>query len=183
MKYLLLIILLVAVILFTGCVVQNNVQNNNPPDITALEERVHELINQQRNSHGLASLAFDSSLATIARRHSQDMAANNYFSQIDLQGMDPTARGNQQGYPCRKDYGSSSFGMAENIFKTHHKTTTNGISRNDFEPLETIAQNAINSWMGTDGHGENILSSTYDHSGIGVSISSDYTVYITGDFC
>ena len=153
-------------------------------DTSTLEKRVHELINQQRNSHGLTSLTFDSSLATIARGHSQDMARNNYFSHVNLQGLAPADRGNQQGYPCRKDYGSYyTYGIAENIFKTHHETTTNGISINDFEPLETIAQNTVNSWMDSSGHRENILKTTYDHEGIGVGVGSDNTVYITEDFC
>jgi uncharacterized protein YkwD len=153
-------------------------------DTPTLEKRVHELINQQRNSHGLTSLTFDSSLATIARGHSQEMAINNYFSHVNLQGLSPTDRGNQQGYPCRKDYGSYyTFGIAENIFKTHHETTINGISKNDFESLETIAQKTVDSWMNSPGHRENILKSTYDREGIGVGVGSDYTVYVTEDFC
>ena len=163
-----------------------NFGGQSPPSIDTqiLEKRVHELINQQRNSRGLTSLTFDSSLATIARGHSQDMARNNYFSHVNLQGLAPADRGNQQGYPCRKDYGSYyTFGIAENIFKTHHETTINGISKNDFESLEPIAQKTVDSWMNSPGHRENILKSTYDREGIGVGVGSDYTVYVTEDFC
>lgn len=153
-------------------------------DISKLEQRIHELINQQRNSNGLSSLSFDSSLAVIARGHSQDMAKNNYFSHINLQGQNAIARGNQQGYPCRKDYGSYyTYGISENIFDTHHDTTYNGITVNDFESIEVMAQKTVNGWMNSPGHRKNILTSTFDREGIGVGIASDNTVYITEDFC
>ena len=153
-------------------------------DSAALEKRIHTLINQQRNSNGLSSLSFDPSLAAIARGHSQDMAKNNYFSHVNLKGLNPSDRGNQQGYTCRKDYGSYyTYGLAENIFETSHWTTYNGIRVNDFEPLETTAQNTVIGWMNSSGHRENILKTTYNREGIGVGIGSDYTVYITEDFC
>jgi uncharacterized protein YkwD len=153
-------------------------------DSAALEKRIHALINQQRNSNGLSSLSFDPSLAAIARGHSQDMAKNNYFSHVNLQGLSPADRGNQQGYTCRKDYGSYyTYGISENIFETSHWTTYNGIRVNDFEPLEDIAQKTVNGWMNSPGHRKNILTSTYDREGIGVGIASDCTVYITENFC
>lgn len=153
-------------------------------DSMELETRIHELINQQRNSYGLSSLSFDPSLATIARNHSQDMATNNYFSHIDLQGRDPIERGDQEGYPCIKNYGSYyTYGIAENIFEHHHSETINGMTVNDLEPLETIAQITVTGWMNSTGHRENILNSTYDKEGIGVAISSEDTVYMTEDFC
>ena len=153
-------------------------------DSSKLEQRIHELINQQRNSNGLSSLSFDSSLAVIARGHSQDMAKNNYFSHINLQGQGAIARGNQQGYPCRKDYGSYyTYGISENIFNTHHDTTYNGITVNDFESIEVMAQKTVNGWMNSPGHRKNILTSTFDREGIGIGIASDNTVYITENFC
>lgn len=153
-------------------------------DSTELEKRVHELINQQRTSNGLSELSFDSSLAAIARGHSQDMAKNNFFEHVNLQGLSPADRGNQQGYPCRKDYGSYyTFGISENIFKTHHDTTYNGITVNDFESIEVIAQKTVNGWMNSPGHRKNILTSTFDREAIGVGIASDDTVYITENFC
>jgi uncharacterized protein YkwD len=158
--------------------------SSSSPDSAALEKRIHTLINQQRNSNGLFSLSFDPSLAAIARGHSQDMAKNNYFSHVNLQGLDPAARGNQQGYPCRKDYGSYyTYGIAENIFETSHWTTYNGIRVNDFESLEIIATKTVDGWMSSPGHRQNILTSTYDREGIGVGVGSDNTVYITEDFC
>jgi len=153
-------------------------------DITTLEMRIHVLINQQRRNNGLSSLSYDGSLASIARKHSADMARNNYFSHINIQGFDPTERGNQLGYSCYKNYGAYyTNGIAENIFQTQYSTTYNGITVNEVEPLETIAQSTVDGWMKSPGHRQNILTSTYDREGIGVAISSDKKVYVTEDFC
>ena len=162
---------------------------NSPPavDIPTLENRVHELINQQRRNNGLSSLSYDTSLASIARKHSADMAKNNYFSHYTLQGLDPTGRGSQAGYSCYKNYGSYyTTGIAENIMQNNlydSVTYYNGIPRYAWNTQEEIAQSTVDGWMSSSGHRRNILTSTYDREGIGVAIASDNKVYITEDFC
>ncbi|WAC04116.1 MAG: CAP domain-containing protein [Methanoregula sp.] len=161
----------------------------SPPTIDqqTLERRVHELINQQRKGQGLSLLSFDQTLAGIARKHSEDMAKNNYFSHDNLRGLGPTERGNQVGYSCYKNYGSYyTTGIAENIFQNNLYTSTtyyNGIPVHAWSSLEEIAQSTVNGWMTSPGHRRNILTSTYDREGIGVAISADDKVYITEDFC
>jgi uncharacterized protein YkwD len=153
-------------------------------DIPTLEMRIHELINQQRNSNGLASMSYDSALASIARNHSADMALNNYFDHVNLQGLDPAGRGNRDGYPCRKIYGYySTEGIGENIFQTSHTTTYYHRTVHDLIPMEDIAQSTVNGWMNSSGHRKNILTSTYDREGIGVAISSDNKIYVTENLC
>lgn len=162
---------------------------NSPPaiDIPTLELRVHELINQQRRSNGLPSLSYDTSLASIARKHSADMAKNNYFSHYNLQGLDPTGRGSQVGYSCYKNYGSYyTTGIAENIMQNNlydSVTYYNGIARYAWNTQEEIAQSTVDGWMTSPGHRQNILTSTYNREGIGVAIATDNKVYITEDFC
>jgi len=168
--------------------IENTVGNSAPIiDIPTLESRVHELINQQRRSNGLSSLSYDSSLATIARKHSADMARNNYFSHDNLKGLDPTDRGNQAGYSCYKNYGSYyTTGIAENIMQNNlydSVTYYSGVPRYDWSTQEEIAQSTVEGWMGSPGHRRNILTSTYGQEGIGVAIAADDKVYITQDFC
>lgn len=156
-------------------------------DITQLEYRVHELINEQRTNHGLSKLDFDSTLTKVARDHSADMAANDYFEHINLRGMDPTARASAKGYSCHKDYGSYYIeGIAENIFQNNlYDLTTyvNGIPFHSWNTMEEIASSIVNGWMNSPGHRQNILTQTYDVEGIGVAIASNDKVYITEDFC
>jgi hypothetical protein len=69
--------------------------DGNPYNIstTGLERRVHELINQQRTISGFVPLFLDPVLSDIARDHSEDMAAWNYFAHVDPGGENPTDRG------------------------------------------------------------------------------------------
>ena len=46
-----------------------------------------------------------------------------------------------------------------------------------------IALSTVSGWMSSSGHRQNILTSTYDREGIGITIAKDIKVYITEDFC
>jgi uncharacterized protein YkwD len=168
--------------------IESSVGNAKPTiDISALETEIHTGINEQRRSNGLSPLSYDASLASIARKHSADMARNNYFSHYNLQGLDPSDRATRGGYSCYKNYGSYySTGLAENIMQNNlydSVTYYNGIPRYDWNTQEEIAQSTVSGWMTSAGHRRNILTSTYDKEGIGVAIASDDKVYITEDFC
>ncbi len=120
-------------------------------DIHSLEQRIHEKINQQRVSHGIPSLRFDSSLTSIARKHSEDMARNNFFSHDNLQGLGPSERGIRAGYSCYKNYGSYYMtGLAENIMQDNLYTTVtyyNGIPSYDWNSQEELAESVVSGWM------------------------------------
>jgi uncharacterized protein YkwD len=164
-----------------------NQQENLKPEINiaSLESEIHNLINRERQNHGLSSLQFDSKLSDIARTHSQDMAINNYFSHDNLVGQGPTERAAAIGYPTTKDFGSYYVvGIGENIHKgwLYSQVTYGWTISYDWYTQSEIAYNAVNGWMNSSGHRQNILTSTYDKEGIGVAISDDYAVYVTQDF-
>ena len=156
-------------------------------DIEELESLAHRLINDERTKRGLHALEHDGALGRIARNHSLDMAQNDYFSHDNLKGQDPTDRGKSAGYDCIKDYGSHyTYGLAENI---HHgwlassTTYINGIPFHDWNTQEEIAFAAVQGWMSSKGHRENILTASYDRTGIGSAIAEDGKVYFTQVFC
>jgi uncharacterized protein YkwD len=162
----------------------------NPYQIstTALEQRVHELVNQQRSGNGLSVLRFDPVLADIARKHSEDMAKQHYIAHMNPAGQNPTARGNAAGYTCRKDYGSYyTYGIAENLFQNNLYSSATYFSNRetvyDWNSPEAIVAITVAGWMNSSGHRENILTPTFDREGIGIAIASDDKVYITEDFC
>ena len=153
-----------------------------------LEERVHELVNDERMANGLNALDPDLRLSEIARLHSQDMAANNYFEHVNLQGQDATDRGTAAGYTCRKDYGSYyTYGLAENLFQNNLYDSVTYLNSDpisyDWNSVEEIAQTSVDGWMESPGHRRNILTPTFDREGIGVAIATDDKVYITENFC
>jgi uncharacterized protein YkwD len=163
---------------------------HNPYTIstTALEERVHDLINEERTAQGLSALDTDPALAAIARAHSEDMAAQQYFAHVNPQGQDATARGDAAGYSCKKTYGTYyTYGIAENLFLNNLYSSATYYSNRETEYTwnspEEIAQTTVSGWMNSPGHRENILTPTYDREGIGVAIGTDDRVYITEDFC
>jgi len=167
----------------------NTIYGKPDIDLTSLEAEIHRLTNIERTSKGLSPLLLDSQLSTIARLHSQDMAKNNYFEHDNLKGQDPTDRGLQRGYTCRKDYGSYyTEGIAENIFQNNlydSKTVTIpiGVTSYEWNTLEELARSTVDGWMNSPGHRKNILTNGYDREGIGIAISSDDKVLITQDFC
>ena len=155
---------------------------------TALEQRVHDLINQERTAQGLSALDNDPALADVARAHSEDMAAQQYFAHVNPQGQDPTARGEAAGYSCRKTYGAYyTYGIAENLFLNNLYSSATYYSNRETEyswnSPEEIARTTVSGWMNSSGHRENILTPTYDRQGIGVAIGSNDRVYITENFC
>jgi len=160
-------------------------------DIYLLEKEIHKLVNEKRQAYGLSSLSWDEEIAEIARLHSQDMAENNYFEHINLQGQSPTDRANAKGYFCIKDFGSYyTKGLAENIFQNNlYDSVHYGFAYiipyyiHDWNTPSEITESTINGWMLSPGHRENILTSSYSKEGIGVAISEDDKVYITQDFC
>ena len=157
-------------------------------DIRKLESRLHELVNAERVRHGLYPLRHIETLGLIARSHSKDMAKRAYFAHTSPEGSNPTERGDLAGYKCRKGHGSSfTYGLAENIHQTwlySSYTKQNGrIVSYDWFTLEELAQRVVTGWMSSKGHKKNILTASYDRSGIGVAISKDGKVYSTQNFC
>jgi uncharacterized protein YkwD len=157
-------------------------------DTVAMEKQIHQLINDYRTSHGLTTLAFDEKLADIARAHSQDMATNNYFEHDNLQGQDPSQRAVAADYTCHKNLpgGYYTDGIGENIWQgwLYSSTTYYGsIPSHNWMTQEEIAKQAAQGWFDSQGHRENILTTTYDRQGLGIAVSSDDKVFATEDFC
>jgi len=155
--------------------------------IPELESFTHQLINSERAKQGLHTLQFDGSIASIARNHSVDMARRGYFSHINPKGQDSTDRGTSVGFDCIKDYGNYyTYGLAENIHQgwlSSSATYVNEVPLHDWNTQQEIAVIAVEDWMNSREHRENILDASYDRTGIGVAIAEDGKVYITQNFC
>lgn len=158
-------------------------------DPSALEARIHELINVQRGQNGLSTLSYDSFLADIARGHSWDMVVRNFFEHENPDGKNARARGEAAGYPCKKDYGTYyTEGLSENLYQgyryNNYWTSPNGtIVKREWNTLEQVAEQAVNGWMNSEGHRKNILDTHFTQEGIGVAFSSDDKIYVTENFC
>ncbi|MEP0826728.1 MAG: CAP domain-containing protein [Nitrososphaera sp.] len=134
---------------------------------------IHADVNTERMKAGLKQLTYDSALAEIAQKHSEDMIAKNYFDHDSPEGIDPSDRARAASYNCFK---STHFGIAENLVKA-------GAKYRQYSD-DDIARESVQSWMKSSGHRANILSPNYDREGIGIAFNeSGNEAVITQNFC
>jgi uncharacterized protein YkwD len=156
-------------------------------DLPALELRIHELINAERAVFKLAPLRRDPRLADVARMHSTDMGRRRFFDHINPDGKNPTQRGRDARYTCRKYAAETiSEGLAENIFQNnlYSRVLVRGQEMLfDWNSAEEIALSTVDGWMKSAGHRRVILTETYDRSGVGIAVASNDQVLITQLFC
>lgn len=126
--------------------------------LQAAEKQVWEMTNAYRNYMGMSLLQWEDNAAAAAKKHSQDMAENDYFSHFSKDGTTPKQRLQNQGI--------SGTGFAENICAG-----------------SPDAISMVIGWIGSSGHRKNILSNMkYIGVGAAYSSSSDYGTYATQDF-
>jgi uncharacterized protein YkwD len=158
--------------------------------VSEIETRVHRLVNRERNAAGLSALQSDGALREIARRHSADMAARDYFSHTDPVHGSPTDRAAAAGYTCQKREGNRIYsGVAENIAMQYTYSRYRDVIRDgrrertyDWRTMDQLAEAVVQGWMQSAGHRANILDGRADRQGIGVHIHQD-RVFVTQNLC
>ena len=158
-------------------------------NISELERQIHNLVNAERKGRGLSPLTWDSELNAIARKHSEDMATRHYFGHTSPEGLEPIDRYQREGFVVRQiPAGGNHYylGCSENIYQCSLIKRTwylSGIpTHSEYYSEEEIALLAVQGWMDSPGHRENIVTPYWESEGIGVAISSDGEVYITQNF-
>lgn len=123
---------------------QQNPQGNQPVggDVAQAESAAVTLTNKERQKQGLSPLRVDAKLTASARDHSNDMNRLNFFSHTS------TVNGKAEFDQRARNFGTTA--NAENIAK------------NPGSP-----EDVLNSWMGSAGHRQNILTPNYTRIGIG----------------
>lgn len=120
---------------------------------TAQEQKLLNLLNQDRQKNGLSPLEEDPELSALARLKSEDMNEGNYLAHES-----PTL-GNAA--EMLSSHGYEYQGVGENI--AHHR---------DVEKAEA-------AFMSSDGHRRNILGGQWTKVGVGVSLDENGYVYAT----
>ncbi|WP_183546215.1 CAP domain-containing protein, partial [Methanococcus maripaludis] len=141
-----------------------------------IEQYIFEYTNMERSSYGLEELVLDNALSQISQDHSDDMAENDYFSHINLDGETPTDRAIAADYNVVKYLGDGYYatGIGENIAKmpTGNVIGIGYVS----DDAESIAKAIVDAWMDSDGHRANILNFQYTNMGIGVAFDGTYYI-------
>lgn len=137
--------------------------------LTATEQAVVALINQERTSRGLAPVTFDATLTFAAAFHSTQMAARSNAMpsnpgnamQHTLFGViapTPASRLDYAGYDNWQSYGENiAFGY-------------------------TTAVSVMQAWMNSPGHRANILNPAFTQIGVGIATSAAGYLYWTQEF-
>ncbi len=121
--------------------------------VTVQEQKVLNLLNQDRQANGLSALTLDPELSRLARLKSEDMRDSHYFAHESPTWGNAAAMLTQFGYAFR--------GVGENI--AHHATV----------------EKAEAAFMSSAGHRGNILGSQWTKVGVGVCFDSQGFVYVT----
>jgi len=146
--------------------------NITPPpvegNISYIEHEAFRGVNNEREKAGLAPLEWNSDLVYVARLHSQDMAERGYFSHHSPENKSHDDRLHEAGIYY---YNRS----AENLAKIKHvssytyNTRTGKIINKTYRTLEEVAEAAVEGWMNSTSHRENIMIPGLDESGIGLA--------------
>lgn len=118
----------------------------------SFENQVVVLTNQERAANSLQAYNQDAKLTISARGHATDMAANDYFSHTGLDGSSMADRITDAGYIWNA--------VGENIAAG-----------------QTTSTEVVTAWMNSQGHRDNILSSTYCDIGVGYAFETSSTYY------
>ncbi|MBR3015836.1 MAG: hypothetical protein IKH57_01955 [Clostridia bacterium] len=120
---------------------------------TMQEQKLLNLLNEDRAKNGLAPLELDPQLSELARLKSNDMNSNHYFAHES-----PTyGNAAQMLDTFNYDY----QGVGENI--AHHSNV----------------EKAEAAFMSSDGHRRNILGSQWEKVGIGIAYDENGNMYVT----
>ena len=129
---------------------ENNIIEAN---LTEEEQEVLNLINKNREERGIKTLKTYSKLQQIAKLKAVDIVTNNYFSHNSPTLGTPFEMLKAYGI----DYKISGENLAGNI----------------------NSERAVNAWMNSESHRENILEEKYEYTGICVLNSKTYgNVYV-----
>ena len=129
--------------------------------ILEFERMAFQLINEKRAAHNLSPLKWNEDVARIARVHSQNMAEYKFLSHQGTDGSMVDDRADRIGL-------SRWSAIGENI----------AFNRGYAQPIEF----AVERWMLSPKHKENLLGDRWQESAIGIAVASDGSYYLTQVF-
>ncbi|MCE4047810.1 CAP domain-containing protein [Bacillus sp. Au-Bac7] len=121
------------------------------------EFQLFDLTNASRVNNGLGVLTWEDNVKVTARKHSEDMAKNDYFDHTNLDGESPFDRMLSDGIKYTMAGENLAYGQYSSIF-------------------------AHEGLMNSLGHRENILQEGFTYLGVGVAFNEKSQPYYTENF-
>ncbi len=131
------------------------------PHAFEMEKSAFALLNQKRAEKNLDALQWSETIAKIARIHSENMAKHKFFSHRGIDGLMVDERADSLGL-------SQWRAIGENI----------AFNQGYENPVEF----AVERWMLSPTHRENILNNRWQESAVGAAIADDGAIYFTQVF-
>ncbi|MCM3020898.1 CAP domain-containing protein [Priestia megaterium] len=134
---------------------ENTDKAEQTKDASQFEQKVVDLVNQEREKQGLKPLTLNKKLSDVARAKSKDMMDKGYF-----------------------DHNSPTYGSPFDMMKQfgiEYTTAGENIAKGQQSP-----EDVMNAWMNSDGHRKNILNPDFTEIGVGY-VKGD-TTYWTQQF-
>jgi uncharacterized protein YkwD len=126
-------------------------------DLTTLELELERAVSEFRKRHRLVPLEHSDALAAVARGHSRDMVARDYFEHESPEGEDVADRVLTAGISYRK--------VGENLARV--------------EGSKSPASEAIDGWMNSRSHRVNLMTPEFEQGGVGAAIDANGVIYFT----
>ncbi len=127
---------------------KDSIIEDNQSELNEEEQEVLNLINKYRNENGLEDLKIYSKLQETAKIKAKDLEKNNYFSHI-----------------------SPNFGVLTNLLDkngVYYKVAGENLAGN------INSKKAVEAWINSESHKNNILDEQFTYTGISVVDSSIY---------
>lgn len=168
--FVLTIAIAVIVSIFNDNAFSQNNKKNNSKEISAAKIsdnldsytfRIFTLINAERTKRNLNQLLWDDDVAKIALEFSRRMAKENFFGHIDANGQSVMERAKS----AKLKHWSK---IGENLFSIEQTDKFDGF--------------AVENWMKSPTHRQNILDPEWTMTGIGIAESKDGEIFITQVF-
>lgn len=142
---------------------QRIVKTQNIKSLTTfdLEKIAFALLNQRRAENNISALEWSDQVARIARIHSQNMAKYKFFNHRGIDGSMVDDRAFDSGI---KNWEAIGENIAFNC------------------GYENPVEFAVERWMLSASHRENLLSRRWQESAVGVAIGDDGSYYFTQVF-
>jgi uncharacterized protein YkwD len=129
-------------------------------NLRKLEQQIFQKVNEARAEKQASQLSWKEELASEARRHAENMAIRHFFSHEDPKRGEISKRLDASGVNWNR--------CAENIYRE--------------QGLQNPAEDAVQSWLQSPGHRQNMLDHGFAETGIGAAVQPDGTIYLVQVF-
>lgn len=123
-------------------------------EIREQELAIAEGVNDERQAQGLATLEWRGDLARVAREYSRRMLDEGFFDHVSPEGESIADR--------VRDAGITFTAVGENLYQGDG-------------PLDHVST-AVDGWMDSPGHRENILREVFTQTGVGLARQGDRVI-------